>query len=104
MYASFPKTGASKTRGGPHPPGYWRRILLNPFTPSSMTEKEAVWQGFWRITFFCGLFYMILYLLPSSLVPPYADHDLYMSIVEVWRRQWLRHGHPLEVSWLFGGG
>ena len=66
--------------------------------------NPSVGEGMRVVTGFCLLFWGVLYLAPALLVAPWADSDSAMAVVEVYRRQWLIHGHPLQSSWLFGGG
>jgi len=53
---------------------------------------------------FAGLFWALLYLLPALVAPLQGTGDLHVGALEIWRRQWLVHGHPLRTSWLWGGG
>ena len=73
---------------------------LDPLSDLEMTPRH----GAVSVTAFCALFWGLLYVLPQALVAPWADADTAMAVVEVYRRQWEVHGHPLRSSWLFGGG
>ena len=50
------------------------------------------------------LFWALLYLLPAIATPLQGAGDLHVGAIEIWRRQWLAHGHTLRTSWLWGGG
>lgn len=73
---------------------------LDPLSDLQMPPR----QGVVAVTAFCALFWGLLYVLPQALVAPWADADTGMAVIEVYRRQWEVHGHPLRSSWLFGGG
>jgi hypothetical protein len=71
--------------------------------PFAKTEAE-VREGFWSATGFGLLFFGLLYGVPTFLSRPFADHDYYFSLTEVYRLMWQGHGHPLELTWFYGGG
>ena len=73
---------------------------LDPFARVEATPRE----GFWACTGLGLLFFGLLYGVPTFFSYPYADHDYYFSITEVYRQMWVEHGRPLSLSWLFGGG
>jgi len=78
---------------------------VNWLDPFSVQHVDAsIGEGFRVVTAFGALFWGLLYVLPAVFVAPYADHDSALAVIEVYRRQWLVHGHTLESSWLFGGG
>jgi hypothetical protein len=77
--------------------------VLRRLDPLAYTDPSVA-TGMRVVTGFCLLFWGVLYLVPALLVAPWADSDSAMAVVEVYRRQWLVHGHPLQSSWLFGGG
>jgi hypothetical protein len=73
---------------------------LDPFAKTDAGVRE----GFWSASGFGLLFFGLLYGVPTFLSRPFADHDYYFSITEIYRLMWLGHGHPLELTWFYGGG
>jgi len=73
---------------------------LDPFARGDASVRE----GFVSAAGFGLLFFGLLYGLPTFFSRPYADHDYYFALSEVYRLMWLGHGHPLELTWFYGGG
>ncbi len=77
--------------------------VLSHLDPFAKPEAD-VREGFWSATGFGLLFFGLLYGVPTFLSRPYADHDYYFALTEVYRLMWQGHGHPLELTWFYGGG
>ncbi len=75
---------------------------LDPLAPRAV--EPTLTQGWRTVAGFTALFWAVLLVLPALVSGPWADADTALGVIEVYRRQWLVHGHPLQSSWLYGGG